>query len=277
MGALFFNRYRRFLGGAAVAIILVLAMSKTSQGSSPWTKWTGVVLSPFTWSVETATGTVHGVGADLGRIAGLARANRDLRREVAALSAKNEKLVRAEEENVRLRALLGLKNRPGFPSSVAATVIARSPSQWFSYVIINKGTANGLRVGLPVTDSQGVVGEIESVTPGTATVLLLTDPQSGAGVVDRRTGEDGVLVGGLSGTEYYKVEFFSRNAAVKVGDPIGTSGLGNVFPAGLEVGKVVSVGYRNYGLVKYALVQPAAATNALFHVLVLTGAGVHGP
>ncbi len=270
---MFYNRYRRFLGGAAVALILVVAMSTTSQGISPWTQWVGVVIAPFTWSGEMVAGMVNGVAGDVGQFAGLARDNQSLRRKVAVLSLENGRLVRAEEENVRLRALLGLKDRPGFPSSVAATVIARSPSQWFSYVVINKGAVDGLRVGLPVTDSRGVVGEVQSVTSGTATVLLLTDPESGAGVMDRRTGEDGVLVGGLSGTEYFKVEFFSRNAAVKVGDPMETSGLGKVFPPGLAVGKVAKVGYQNYGLVKYTLVEPAAGMNALFNVLVLTGAG----
>jgi len=146
-----------------------------------------------------------------------------------------QRLKATEQENERLRALLSLPLQiPG--QTVAAQVIGRNGDHWWRTLVLNRGRADGVLKGNPVTAPGGLIGEVVAVSEHTARVLLVSDPMSKVGVVVNRTGAMGVLTG------LYKsegtLEFFDSQSKYRVGDVVVTSGLSSRFPANIPVGKI---------------------------------------
>jgi rod shape-determining protein MreC len=143
-----------------------------------------------------------------------------------------------EAENQRLKALLNLADaRLGMP--LAAQVIGRDGDHWWRFIILNRGSADGVLKGTPVTTPGGLVGEIVAVSPHASRVLLLSDPLSKVGVVVARTGAMAVLSGQYRSEAI--IELFDSQAQIKVGDTLVTSGLSSRFPGNITIGKVISL------------------------------------
>lgn len=99
-------------------------------------------------------------------------------------------------------------------------------------------------------------------------MLLLTDPESGVGALISRSRDYGVVVGG-SGPDTLVMRFFSKDADVRPGDQVLTSGVGSVYPEGLVIGEVAEVYVPQPGLVKECYVKPAVDFAHLEEVLVM--------
>jgi rod shape-determining protein MreC len=148
------------------------------------------------------------------------------------------RLRQAEAENRDLRRLLALRDAQ--PATVAAAeVIGRSSTPWQGSLMLDKGAVAGVRPPMVALTPDGVLGRVETVTPHTAEVLLLTDRASGIGAATTRTHAPGVLKGAGDGT--CLLEHLTGSSDVRAGDIVVTSGLGSVFPAGLPLGTVTSV------------------------------------
>lgn len=143
-------------------------------------------------------------------------------------------------ENDELRRLLDIKEQLPI-GSITARVIARNYNHWFDYVVIDRGSSDGVKPGLPVVDAHGAVGHIENVTANTAKVILLTDTKSAVGGVVH--GRDiPVLVEGTGDPSGRVAALRSLVAGTEMrpGDLVITSGLSLIFPAGVPIG-IVSV------------------------------------
>ncbi len=143
-----------------------------------------------------------------------------------------------EIENRRLKALLALPENT-LADPLAAQVIGRDGGHWWRYLLLSRGSQDGVQKGNPVTAPGGLVGEVIAVTPHTSRVLLVTDPTSRIGVVITRTGAMGVLSGQFKNEGL--LELFDNQTPLKVGDTVVTSGLSSRFPANFMVGKVAKL------------------------------------
>ena len=128
---------------------------------------------------------------------------------------------------------------------------------WTSTVTIDKGSADGLTITMPVTSSAGVIGQIIEVSAKTSTVRLISDENSGVSAMVQDTRAQGMLQGQPDGT--LRLEHVSVDSDVKVGDIIVTSGIGGVFPKGLPLGTVSSV-EKSANDVYYTIVVRAQTT-----------------
>ncbi len=151
---------------------------------------------------------------------------------------------------------------------IAASVIARDISPFMHYVIIDRGSDDGLRKGMPVITQQGLVGRIAAVTAAAARVQLINDPGSNINVVLQQTGVNAVLSGRITGE--ILLDQISQNAAVQPGDLVMTSGLGGNYPADIVIGQVVTVRKEASSLFQTASVQPAVDYSQIGIVLVIT-------
>lgn len=261
---------RRTLAALATLVLVVVLMTLTARERQRITAleaWLLDALAPVTRSAHQLVAGVDSVRrqiADLGR---LREENERLRQELAAYRSQEVLMERVYQSHTRLRALLGLKERVPDPVT-AATVIGRDPDRWLEEAVLDVGTADGVQVDMVVLEPRGVVGRVTRTTRLTATVLLLTDPQSGVGVAVARSGDAGVAVGDPARPGLLEVRFFNRDADVQVGDRVVTSGYGGIFPPHLEVGQVVEVRHDETGLVLEAVVQPAVDFDRLQEVLV---------
>jgi rod shape-determining protein MreC len=174
-------------------------------------------------------------------------------------------------EAARLRALLGLRDRMGFETTVAE-VIAMEGGPWASMITIDKGSSHGLKLNAPVICPAGVLGRVVAIGPLSAKVQLLLDRDSGVGVLIDRSRATGVLGGQrpdqLGAGGELPLRYVPVLADVVVGDVVVTSGLDQIFPKGLVVGHVSRV-QANAALLKEVWVVPAAQFDQLEEVFVL--------
>ena len=163
--------------------------------------------------------------------------NRQLRQQVAELEQWRDQAIALQNENARLRALLGLKTDPPIPM-VTAHVITDARGPFANTRLVDVGAEKGVKVGNPVMSERGLVGRVVGAAQGASRVLLVTDVSSRIPVMDDRTNARAILSG--DGGPNPKLAYLRGGQdPVKVGDRILTSGDGGVFPRGLPVGLVI--------------------------------------
>lgn len=191
----------------------------------------------------------------------------ELQAENDELRSRNAELEEAEQTATRLQGLLDLQSSYNLQST-AAHIISGSSDSWSSTVTIDKGTSSGLSVGMPVTSSSGVIGQIVECGATSSTVLLVTDESSSISAMVQSSRAQGMLDGSAAGE--VRLDMIRTDQTVEVGDIVVTSGLGGVFPKGLPLGKVTSV-EKNPGSMYYTIVvEPYAHTENAEEVLVIT-------
>jgi rod shape-determining protein MreC len=164
----------------------------------------------------------------------------ELRYRDAQVLELQTRLEDLENQNKKLKALLGyVEKQPLSSRPIPARVVGRSGDNWWQQVTLNRGSAAGIKEGYIVKADGGLVGLVESVTPNTSRVLLISDMKSQVGVTVTRTGAKGVLRGDSSAEAV--LEFYEKVPNVKPGDLIATSTYSQKFPSGLAIGRVKSL------------------------------------
>lgn len=218
-------------------------------------------------SIESATSTVDdtvdNITANQSTLSGLREYNEQLVQQYSQMEEY-------KQEAQRLQKLLDLKDTYQIEGT-GARVIGRSSEAWSQTVIINKGSDDGVSTGQTVMGTSGVVGQIVSTSSHTATVRLLTDPQSGAAAMVQSSRAEGILRGSLVGLLY--LEDLDADAEVNVGDVVVTSGLGGSYARGLIIGTVVKVDAQQGDTSRRAVVSPNDAISTLEDVLVVSSVG----
>lgn len=185
----------------------------------------------LTWPFRTLGDFIGGLSVSRSDIASLKQQNEQLRKRVTDLQEQ-------QLENTRLSALVALKQAIKLPST-GARVIGKPTSSWEGSLVIDKGSNDKLRLGMPVLAAQGLVGEIVEVSPNASKVRLISDRRSGVAVMLQRTRAPGIVRGSLEGA--LSLDFVDRATKPTVGDVAVTSGIGGVFPKGIVVGDVTAV------------------------------------
>jgi len=183
----------------------------------------------------------------------------------------------ALQENVTLRRLLEYRDGPRFPRDfrgLAAEVIARPAGAFTQAVVVAVGSNDGVRVNDPVVAPEGLVGLVTRVPPGTARIQLLSDQQLAVPSIDLRTGAPGIVRHARGTRETLVLDRVQKEDVVKVGDELVTagwsaSGLSSLYPKGIPVGEVTSVGQTDTDLYQQVQVDPYVDFGALDAVLVL--------
>lgn len=267
-------RRRRFVIFAALCILALGVL--TDQVRSPGKRrvgWVGVaveaVVAPLATGLSRVSDVVDREWAFVTEIGRLRTENARLTAEVARLRAENAQLHDGAQEAVRLRGLLGFKAQAY--RTVAARVIGRDPSHWFSTLLVDRGAADGVRRNDPVVTGSGLVGHVIETAGPWARVLLILDPRSAAGVLVGESRDGGVAEG--QGQAVLRVKYLSRDAEIRPGDQVVTAGLGEIYPRGLPVGTVLGVSRTEGDLFQEALLRPGADLNHLEEMLILVAGG----
>ena len=188
------------------------------------------------------------------------------RTEVDTLKNRLAGMNEVVQENSRLAQMLAFKRRLIYPS-LAAGVVGRDPSNWNAAVIIDKGSVDGVGVGMPVVSASGVVGKVAEVGRERSKVILLTDPAFSVAALVDRSREVGLVSGSLRGI--CRMRYLSANADIQVGDQVVSSKVSSSFPEGLIIGEVVEVRTNNDGSPADCLIKPAVSLSQVEEVLVI--------
>ncbi len=151
---------------------------------------------------------------------------------------------------------------------VTATVIGREISPFLQYIIIDKGSDDGLQYGMPVVTQEGLVGRVDAVIAAASRVKLITDSTSVVNVLLQTAEIEAQLNGSLTGD--LSLDMIPLDETVEPGDVVLTSGLGGNYPPNIFVGQVLSVQMRDNALFQTASVQPIVDFNSINAVLVIT-------
>jgi rod shape-determining protein MreC len=197
----------------------------------------------------------------------LAQINDQLEAEVSRLQSQIIELQQQNSELQVLSALLDFARTHSENEYITAAVIGRDISPFLHYVIINRGSDDGLRRGMPIVSSQGLVGRVAAVTADGARVQLINDPDTAINVRIQPSGAEGFLQGSITGD--ITVEAIPQDANIQTGDLVLTSGLGGNFPPDMLIGQVSGVRQRPVELFQTATVEPVVDFSQLEIVLVI--------
>ena len=253
-----------------VISLVVFTISVREDGNGFFSSARSVVqtvVSPLRMAGAAVCAPFSGMGNIVRNLTAEEKTLSDLKAENERLSARNVELEEAEITARQLQELLDLKSSYNLQST-AARVIAGSTDSWTSSATIDKGSASGIGVGMPVVNSRGAVGQVISSAATTSTVRLLSDESSSVSAMIQSSRAQGMLRGSPDGTIY--LSFIRTDNVVNPGDVVVTSGLGGVFPKGLPLGKVSSVESSPGSTYYTIVVEPFTTVANLEEVLVVT-------
>ncbi|MFZ0547575.1 MAG: rod shape-determining protein MreC [Candidatus Promineifilaceae bacterium] len=192
-----------------------------------------------------------------------------LQLQLDAAQRRIEELQEVESEYQLLLDLFNRRREAPEQQGISATIIGQDTSPVFRSIIIDRGSDDGVLVGMPVESSQGLVGQVYRTTKHSAQVILITDNISSIPArlgTSRTTGL--VRGGGLGGA--MTLDWVQPEAQLQVGEVVLTSGLGGKFPQDMVIGHILEVDRQEADLFQQAVVQPAVDFDSLEVVFVIT-------
>ncbi|MDR3577057.1 MAG: rod shape-determining protein MreC [Anaerolineaceae bacterium] len=201
-------------------------------------------------------------------VASLRARNAQLENDVSRLQTQVIQLQQQQRQAQVLYALLNFARANPENEYVAAAVIGRDPSPFLHYVIIDHGSDDGIRHGMPVVTEQGLVGRVDAVTAGAARIQLINDPGSQINVKLQSSQTEVMLTGSITGD--INLGMIPQDLNLQPGEVVLTSGLGGDYPQEVVVGQVITVRKIQTDLFQTASVQPAVDFNTLQAVLIIT-------
>jgi rod shape-determining protein MreC len=255
----------------SIALITIYFRESASGGLHQVQSAGATVLRPF----EVAADRVSRPFRDAyGYFAGLIHAkseNNSLRQTVEQLRQKETLNQAAASENADLRKKLNFVNSPSYPRGygyVTAPIIAQPPAAFEQQVTINAGSSKGIRQFDPVVTGEGLVGTVVRVARNVSLVALLTDDTTSVSAIDVKTRAQGVVKGGAS------FDHVGKDQQVAGGDELVTAGwkagsLTSIYPPGIPIGTVTSVGQNEVDLYKHVQLQPFVNFKTLSSLVVL--------
>ena len=199
----------------------------------------------------------------------LKRENAILRELNVNLSDEVNRLREARLENLRLRAMLGLKEQ-GTITLIAADVVGKSLYLLRNSITVNVGENNGVKADMPIVSESGLVGKIVATSARYSVGQLVLNRDFRASAKVQRSRVDGIIA--WDGGEYVRLKNIAKTQDIKEGDVVTTSEYSNVFPRDIKIGYVAKVSEKPGSLFKEVDVKPSVDFNALEQVFIITTA-----
>lgn len=252
----------------ALAFFLMVADARM-RIMQPLRTAVATLIYPLQWLALQPVDALRGAGRYFASLDGALSRTDAAERRLAEQSVRAGEAALLARENERLRALLELRDRLQQPAR-AAQVLYDAADPYSRKVFIDKGQAQGVRQGSPVTDEAGVVGQVTRVYPLLSEVTLLVDRDQSIPVLNLRTGaryvafgEPGFEGGGL------ELRFVAANADIQAGDTLVTSGVDGLYPPGMAVAQVADVQRRADSAFARIHCRPLARLSGVRHVMVV--------
>lgn len=260
-------RWAIFIVLAGVAVLLTI-LDRTGNLDSALAFVRNPLTTIISWTTDRTNSVVDVLDGP--------RDMQAARDEISLLQARVDVLERENEELREIQGeyqlLLDLFNRarqqPDF-TRLTAAVIGQDTSPALRSIIIDKGSEDGIVVGMPVESARGLVGQVFRTTANSAQVVLISDNASS---IPARLGSSratGLLRGGGLGGSV-TIDWIDLQYEVTIGEVVLTSGLGGKFPQDMIIGRVIEVQRQEAELFQRAIVQSAVEFEALEIVFVIT-------
>ena len=200
--------------------------------------------------------------SDINNLEDTFKENKRLKEKVDSLAESQAELSVLREENEQLKSELDLQSSLTEYTTMTGTVISRNPDAWIDQVVIDRGSMDGLEIGMSVMSKNGLVGRISEVSPTSSKVTLLsTTAPSSILTSTEIMQEEETIFGVLTGFDLERnelvMEQITSEAAIEIGKEVITSGLGGLVPRGLLVGTITEISLDSQGLGQRVYIEPA--------------------
>ena len=267
-----FNTKLRILVIIAVLLTAVLSvMSGLTNRSIPELVVQGI-LTPFRAAGTALTRTAERYYSYMFRYEALEAENEALKASIAEMEDVARQADATARENTRLRNIIGLTETHEDYKLVDGYIIGWSSTDWSNTFTINRGSDSGIAENMcAITDNGEVVGLVTQVGPNFSVIKTVLDSTLKISATISTSGYNGMVSGGyISGNEkLLSMDYLPSSAIIRNKDQVVTSG-STVYPRGLILGHVVDAGFKETGVAKYAVLQPAAEISSLEQVFILT-------
>lgn len=251
---------------ACLSLFITAYSARNPQMATVGTAALNELQRPVQTVVEKGAGSITGLWDSYLNLVDLRDQYTELEKKYRNLEQDKATLLEVQRENERLRTLLGVAEVVS-TSPIVGRVLAYDPSNWVQAVSINRGSSDGVEVGMAAMTSEGIVGQVTAVGLTSAKVLLITDHSSGVDALLQDGRVRGIVEG--AGRRSLRWRFVLENEEIKPGERLVTSGMDGVYPAGLFIGRVLSVERSDAGMFQEIEVAPAVNMARLEEVLMI--------
>lgn len=263
---LIFQRYSWWVA-SMIGLALMLALMSQVGALTPFQGLFLQATEPIERGINGIFRPVAGLLSGAGEISDLRAENNRLRLENEDLRNQVGTLQQNGQQIKDLQEALNLTQGDASQQRLPANIVHRDNSSFTDVVTIDKGSDDGVQVGMVVESTKGtLMGKVTKVTAKSSFVRFITDTQSKVSAQVLETGADG----SVRGTPGRGLSFDLAQGEIQVGDTVVTAGLGGGYPRGLPIGRVVAVTGSNQDLYKKVIIEPGVRVGTAETVLVLT-------
>lgn len=232
----------------------------------------GIILTPAQKLFNYAAEGIDGYAAYFYKFDELVEENNQLKEQVSQLQTALYDSAEMEEMYEWMSEFLELKMAHNDFKLLSATVTGRESGNYSKILTLDVGSGAGVACGMPVITSEGIVGQVTEVGYNWSKVTTVVEANSSVGAYVEKTGDAGICSGTfeLASDGLMDFLYLPADSDVSEGDRVLSTGFGSVYPRGLTLGYVESVGLNNYTRGLYVIVKSAVDFSDISKVMVIT-------
>lgn len=256
----------------SVSFLVLIGYSVKRQNASFLENGVGVTLNSVQGIIYRSVSGIKNGFSFIINFSNVKKDNEDLKKKNIQMQQKVAAYDSLEAENKRLRDMLNFKNQNSQYDYVACNIVGQNPNSALDVYYIDKGKNDGIKSGLVVVTPEGIVGKVIFTADSWSQVGALNNSNVQVAAKIQRTGDtNGVVKGYISSynEKLAMIDGLLLDTDVKVDDVIVTSGVGNMYPKDIPIGKVTSVADDKTKISKYAIIKPYVDFNKLQEVFIV--------
>ena len=224
---------------------VIIGCSLKTSGSGPVSAAAGAVLAPMQKGVNQLGSGLTNLREHLRTKKSLEKENEELRTQLADAQQNLNQVQLNQEEMDNLKSLYDMDQNYADYDKIAANVIGKDAGNWFSVFLIDRGSNDGITVGMNVLADGGLAGIVIQVGPNYAKVRSIIDDNSNVSARNLSTSDLCVVSGSLKTmNESSLIDFDDlrdKEDQAKVGDQIVTSNISDMFLEGIPIGYITDI------------------------------------
>lgn len=253
----------------------VLWFSFTNYGSAPYFQQvTSDMTAVLGRAFSTPINAINRFFSNVNTLQDTFEENQRLKQEIDQIAEIQAEISTLKADNERLKEELDLQATLTDFTYLTGSVIARNPDMWIDQVIIDRGSSDGLEIGMSVMSNNGLAGRVTDVNPTSSKVTLLTTTDDTAVLTSAEIIlEDETIFGVINGYDTNRNQLIMdqiiAESDIELGTDVVTSGMGGLVPRGLLVGTVAEVALDSHGLGQRVFIEPATNFKDIRYVTIV--------
>ena len=258
---------------SSICLLLILISLTLNISGGPLKVAAGYVFVPMQTGVNTVGQWLSDKANDFKTLGEVLNENKELKQQLDDMTLQMNTIKLEQYELENYRELLALDEKYPSYQKVAASVIAKDSGNWFSTFTIDRGTKDGIKVGMNVLAGSGLVGIVKDVGPNYAKVRSIIDDSSKVSAMVTTTEDNFIVSGSLQSMNDRKVIGFTdlkdEDDEVMLGDPVVTSYVSDQYQQGILIGYVATIEKNSNNLTKSGTITPVVDFEHMENVLVI--------